>query len=167
VNRTDLAEVADYVAIRRLQAAYADIVSRRAWTELEPLFTADCDIVVDRRSLDPLVLQGATALGRFIADAIARFEFFEFTVLNAVVDIDDAADVTGTARGRLWMCELRQERTGDDAAEWSMAYGVYHDEYEKSDDGRWRFARRRYHSLARRLGLDPAREVFPFPVLTP
>ncbi len=157
-------ELAHYVAIRRLQAAYADVVSRRAWPELEPLFTDDCDIVVDRRSLDPLVLHGARELGEFVARAIARFEFFEFTVLNAVVDVDPAGAV---ARGRLWMCELRQGGGGEEPRAWSMDYGVYHDEYARGADGRWRFARRRYHSLARRLGLEPAREVFPFPVLTP
>jgi hypothetical protein len=154
------ADVARYVAIRRLQAAYADVVSRRAWPELDALFARDCEIVVDRRSLPPLVLRGAFALGTFIADAIARFEFFEFTILNAVVDVDGSGD---HAQGRLWMCELRQGRDGAGAPEWSMAYGVYHDEYARDAAGTWQFARRRYHSLARRLGLSPAGEVFPFP----
>ena len=153
--RAALDEVVDYIAIRRLQAVYADIVSRRAWSELEPWFEPGCEIVVDRRAGDPLVLAGATALGEFVGAAIERFAFFEFTILNAIVD---CAAGDGTARGRLWMCELRQDAV---SGAWSNAYGVYHDDYS-CRDGRWRFARRRYHSLARTL---PATEVFAFPAL--
>lgn len=148
-----LAELADYVAIRRLQAAYADVVSRRAWVELEPLFEPRCEIVVDRRAGEPLVLAGATALGEFVGGAIERFAFFEFTILNAVVEIVEAGV---HAHGRLWMCELRQDA---ESGQWSNAYGVYHDDYVGAD-GRWRFARRRYHSLARTA---PAMQIFPFP----
>ena len=35
------AETVDYVAIQRLQAAYADVVNRRAWPELADLFRPD------------------------------------------------------------------------------------------------------------------------------
>jgi hypothetical protein len=38
---------------------------------------------------------------------------------------------------------------------------MYHDRYRRTADG-WRFADRRYHSLAR-LGEDGTSEVFPFP----
>jgi hypothetical protein len=40
---------------------------------------------------------------------------------------------------------------------------VYHDAYERHD-GRWWFAHRRYHSLARTA---PDLAVFPFPDVTP
>ena len=43
------------------------------------------------------------------------------------------------------MCELRQE-TAD--GRHSVAYGVYHDDYVRQD-GKWWFAHRLYHSLAR------------------
>lgn len=141
--------LADYVAIRRLQAAYADVVSRRAWPELTALFTDDCEIVVDRRSQEALVLRGPGELGRFVGDAIRRFSFFEFAVLNAVIDV-------AAARGRLWMCELRVEI---ESGQFTQAFGVYHDRYERHD-GAWRFAARRYHSLARTA---PEMQVFPFP----
>jgi len=153
-NQAAIAEVVDYVALRRLQAAYADVVSRRAWPELEPLFVPQCEIIVDRRTLDPLILTGAAALGAFVGSAIERFEFFEFTILNAVIDTDPVRP--SNARGRLWMCELRQDR---ESGQWSNAYGVYHDHYSR-EDGAWRFARRRYHSLARTA---PATQVFAFP----
>jgi hypothetical protein len=143
-----------YVAITRLQAAYADVVTRRAWPQLEPLFAPNAPIRLDLVTRPFVDLAGALALGDFISTAIARFEFFEFVILNAVVDLD--ADTT--ASGRVYMVEIRQEAGG---GEWSNAFGVYEDRYVE-DGGRWRFAERRYQSLARRIGTDPA-SVFPMP----
>ena len=141
-------DTADYVALTRLQAAYADAVTRRAWGDLEPLFAPDARVEVDTVSRPLVELTGATELGRFIATAIERFEFFELVVLNTVLDIDPA----GTANGRMWMVELRQER---ESGEWSNAFGLYRDDYVRLD-GRWRFAGRRYRSRARKVGTDPA-----------
>ncbi|MDQ1697751.1 MAG: hypothetical protein QOJ03_3104 [Frankiaceae bacterium] len=144
-----------YVGLTRLHAAYADAVTRRAWDELEPLFVPAAPIHVDTVTRPVIELVGATELGRFIDESIARFEFFEFVVLNLVARI--APD--RTARGRLYMVELRQTR---ESAAWSNAYGVYQDDYVLHDD-QWRFAERHYQSLARKIGTDPA-EVFPFAV---
>jgi hypothetical protein len=58
------------------------------------------------------------------------------------------------------MCELRQTEADGRG---SIAYGVYHDAYERHG-GRWWFAHRRYHSLARTA---PDLVVFPFPDVTP
>lgn len=145
-----------YVAITRLQSAYADVVTRRAWPELVPLFAPDASIRVDTMTRPVVELVGAMALGEFISGAIAKFELFEFVVLNTVVDI--AGD--GTATGRVYMVEIRQEREGGD---WSNAFGLYQDRYV-NDGGRWLFRERRYQSLARRVGSDPA-AVFPMPSL--
>jgi SnoaL-like domain len=143
-----------YIAITRLQAAYADVVTRRAWPELEELFLADAPIHVDTVTREVVELVGPRALGEFVGSAIEHFEFFEFVILNTVLDI--GAD--GTAVGRLYMVELRQERG---SGEWSNALGLYRDRYV-SVDGRWRFAERHYRSLARKIGADPA-TVFPIP----
>jgi hypothetical protein len=150
------------IGVRRLLSRYADVVSRRAWPELESQFAPGCHVVVDRRDLEPIVLDGAHGVGEFVGAAIERFEFFEFTILNAV--IDPVAGDTRRATGRLWMCELRQDAASH---EWSNAYGVYHDDYAQDPDGAWRFAQRRYHSLARTATPGPALQVFPFPQITP
>jgi hypothetical protein len=147
----------DVVAIQRVQAAYADAVTRRAWPALRDLFRPDAPVTVDTVTAEPIELVGADAVGSFIAGAIERFEFFEFVILNShvVTSVDGDPDV---ARARLYMCELRQEV---DDGQWSNAFGVYHDDYARHE-GRWWFSRRRYRSLAR-IALRERADVFPFP----
>src|SRR3954454_16868118 len=137
-----------YLAITRLQARYADVVNRRAWAELEPLFVADAPIRIDTVTKPVVERDGAAALGAFISRAVERFAFFEFVILNTVVTVG----TNGTARGRLYMVEVRQERA---TGEWSNAFGLYDDDYVERD-GQWLFSRRSYRSLARRTGTQPA-----------
>jgi hypothetical protein len=153
-----IAETVDYLAIRRLQSAYADVVSRRAWPELGDLFLPEARVEVDTRTAEPLLFDGPGALGTFIAGAIERFGFFEFVVLNTRIEVGVGGD-PGRADGRMYMCELRVEA---DTGEWNNAFGVYHDRYQRTEDG-WRFAHRRYHSLARTAGEPHLAEVFGFP----
>ena len=142
-----LAESVLDTGIRRLQYAYADVVNRRAWPELARLFRTDAEVVLDRRAGDPLRLVGGAAVGEFIGAAIAGFTFFEFVVLNAHIAFPDGID-SGTATSRLFMCELRQDAG---SGRFSTVFGLYHDRYV-FDAGRWWFAARRYHSLARHAG---------------
>jgi hypothetical protein len=145
-------ELLDYVAICRLQAAYADAVTRRVWSDLDALFVPDAPVTVDTVTSEPFELVGAAGIGGFIAGAVERFEFFELVILNVHVLGGENADV---GRSRTFTCELRQERAN---GHWTNAFGVYHDDVERID-GRWRYARRRYQSLAR----TGRGEVFPFP----
>ncbi len=147
-----VAENVHDTGVRRLQHAYADVVNRRAWSELGALFVAEAPVVIDRRSGDPLRLIGGAAVGEFIGAAVARFEF---VILNAHIAFP-AGPAAGTAVARLFMCELRQDR---DSGRWTNAFGLYHDRYAFGS-GRWRFAERRYHSLARH---GRELETFPFP----
>jgi hypothetical protein len=142
--------------VRRLQHAYADVVNRRAWSELDRLFLPDADVVLDLRAGTPLRLTGGLALGQFIGSSIERFEFFEFVILNAHIAFPDGPE-TGTAVGRMFMSEVRQDR---DSGRWTTVYGIYHDRYSFRS-GRWWFAERRYHSLARR-----AHDLDTFPIPT-
>jgi hypothetical protein len=139
-----VAETVDYVAIRRLQDRYADVVTRNAWPELGDLFLPDAPIEVDLRAGDPMRFTGPTALGEFIAPAIEQFGFFQFVILNSVVDLAPDGDAD-TATGRMYMSELRTDR---DTGAWVTSYGLYRDRYARHDGG-WRFAQRRYCSLAR------------------
>lgn len=149
-------DTADYIGVTRLQAAYADTVSRRAWDEFGRIFAPDAVVVVDTGVGDPLRLAGPDGVAGFIAGAIERFEFFQFVPLNTVVETAVGGD-PDAAEGRLYICELRQDR---DNGHWTNAFGVYHDRYRRGADGRWRFTHRRYQSLARTTGRA---EVFAFP----
>jgi len=146
----ELRETIDYVAITRVQSAYADIVNRRAWAELAGLFLPEAPVRVDTVTNPVVELTGPEAVGAFIGGAIERFAFFEFVTLNMKVDLDGEQ-----ARGRVFMCELRQDREN---GRFTRAFGVYHDQYRRVD-ARWWCAARRYQSLAR-SGRD---DVFPFP----
>jgi hypothetical protein len=151
---TPTQDTIDYVAICRLQSAYADSVTRRAWAELDDLFVPSAHVTVDTVTSTAIELDGPTAVGDFISGAVERFEFFELVILNTTVDLRSGDD-SDTARARLFTCELRQDRSN---GRWTNAFGVYHDAYTRID-GRWWFARRRYQSLAR----TGRAEIFPFP----
>src|SRR5262245_54400326 len=142
--QAELQDTIDYIAIRRLQDSYADIVNRRAWSEFADVFAPGAMVVVDKRDGAPLELAGAEALGAFIGAAIEQYEFFEFVVLNARVFLR-AEGNDNQATARVYINELRH---GRETGGWSTAYGLYQDQYVRAD-GQWRIARRRYHSLAR------------------
>jgi hypothetical protein len=148
----------DQVAISALLSAYADVVTRRAWTELRDLFVPEAPVRVDTVTRPVHELSGPDELGAFIASAIDRFGFFELVILNARIQVDaPAGDASPTtARARVLIGEIRQDRA---SGEWSHTYGVYQDHYGVDGGGRWRFATRDYHSLAR----TGSAESFPFP----
>ena len=99
-----LAEALDYLDIRRLQNRYADIVTRRAWPELHDIMRPGCKLELDLGD-NQMVFDGPQAIGDFISEQLEVFEFFEFVILNTVIDVDVAAGVAG---GRMYMQELRQ-----------------------------------------------------------
>lgn len=130
---------ASAVAVQRLQAAYGDAVTRRAWPEVAALFWFDATVHVDPRTRAPFSLEGPDAIVAFIERAVDGFAFFEFAILNAVVDLDpNDRDV---ATGRVYICELRVDHAGA----WTQAYGLYQDRYRCTDQD-WRIAGRHYSS---------------------
>lgn len=141
-HENELAETIAYTAIRRLQNRYADIVTRRAWPELHEVMVPDCPITVDL--LDRAIeLDGPQGIGDFIGGQLEQFDFFEFVILNTVMEIDAPA---GTARARMYIQEARQNRSDGHRSD---TFGVYHDRFVRDADRRWWFARRRYRSYAR------------------
>jgi hypothetical protein len=155
---SEIAEMAAYVALRRLQSRYADIVTRRSWGELAEIMRRDCSVVVD--TLDrQFTFVGPDETGDFIARQLEQFSFFEFVVLNTVMDIDVEA---GRAGARMYMQEMRQAVSDGRRTD---AYGVYHDRLERDAAGRWWFANRNYRSYSRTAepGSSQDQEVFPLP----
>ena len=152
----DLRRAVHELGVRRLQAAYGDAVSRRAWAELPSMFAPECVVELDLRDGPIRTFAGGAAIADFIAASIERFEFVEFALLNAVVEVVDEAAATG----RLYMWELRQDTA---THQWTNAYGLYRDRYAALPDGRWVFADRRYSSLARGAPNGDPMAVFPIP----
>jgi hypothetical protein len=147
-------QTVDHVAIDRLVRAYADVVNRRAWPELVTLFAPDATVELDLVTSPVRTISGPGDLGSFIGTAVARFSFFEFVILNARIDLWPDGD-RRSATARVFMCELRQDA---ETGERSDAFGLYRDRYVRTDAG-WRFAHRRYRSMAR----FPSGDVFPLP----
>jgi len=147
------AEELCYLAISRLQAAYADAVTRRAWSEFDDLFDPDATVDINKITEGSFQLIGPRAIADFISNAIARYDFFEFAILNAVVNIEGAESATG----RVYFVELRQDA---ETGMWSEAYALYQDRYVRRD-GRWRFQQRHHQTLAR----TGRGQVFPMPAL--
>lgn len=138
------------MAVQRLQAAYADAVTRHAWSDVRALFDPGAVVDLDTRVPDraPIHLEGPDAIAGFIERALEQFAFFELAILNAVADVDDrflddSAD-DRWADGRVYICEHRLGHDG----RWTQAFGLYQDRYRRRS-GRWTITNRRYTSLAR------------------
>jgi hypothetical protein len=153
MDQRRLEDVVDHSEIRRLQDAYADIVSRRQWAELADVFRPDTVLDLDLRD-QTLQFSGPGAIGDFIRTSLEQFEFFQFGILGTRIELRHLGDAD-SAFGRMYMTELRQTHSGH----WSQVYGVYHDRFTRVDD-RWWFALRTYHSLARN---NMPAQVFEFP----
>jgi len=143
VRTFDQGEMADFIAIQRLQASYADIVTRRQWPELEQIFVPDATVTIDVLEGTPFVLRTPGGIGEFIRTSIERFEFFEFVILNSVIEFGPPG--SGHATARMYMAELRQSREGGRR---STAFGLYRDSYIKHGDD-WLMEERHYRSAAR------------------
>ena len=158
IREHDPEGTAALVAIGRLQAAYGDAVTRRSWVEVISLFEPDAVVHIDTHRREPFRLEGAGAVAGFVEHSLEQFTFFEFTILNAVVELD-SGDTGDEATGRVHLCEVRRHLDGT----WTQAYGLYQDRYRRRD-GAWRFEARSYSSLARftLAGIEDA-ESFPLP----
>jgi hypothetical protein len=153
----ELAEpTVDYVAIRRLQNSYADVISRRAYGELHDLFLPAAPVVIELPS-GTREVTGPEEFGRFVEKRIADLAFFQFVILNSVIELSVDGD-PDRATGRIHMCELRQ---GGADGRFSVLYGLYRDDYARSDS-RWWFAHRVFSPLA---VTERALDVFGYPEL--
>ncbi len=137
-----ITDAVDHSEIRRLQDAYADIVSRRAWSDLSEVFLPDTVLDLDLRE-STIHLVGPQTIGEFIDRSVSQFEFFQFGIIGTRIKLRPAG-IADTASARMYMTELRQTPSGH----WSQIYGVYHDRLIRSND-QWWFSHRTYHSLAR------------------
>jgi hypothetical protein len=150
MRERDADDTAALLAIQRLQGAYGDAVTRRAWDEVRALFEADATVHITTHTRDPFVLEGPDGVVDFVERSLEQFAAFVFTIENAVAEVDGD---DGT--GRVYICELRHHVDGP----WTQAHGLYRDRYRRRD-GVWRIAARHYSSLIR---VGATVESFPMP----
>jgi hypothetical protein len=135
-------DASTYLAIQRLQRAYADIVTRNAWDEAASLATPDALFTFDTRTGQVFEIEGPEEFAAFGARMNQRFRFYEYIPLNFVVTIG----TDGTAHGRSYSLEVSEDaETGN----WNEFFGVYEDGYAVFE-GTWRFASRSYRTYGRR-----------------
>jgi hypothetical protein len=137
----------DQIDLDRLQRAYADVVNRRAWDELDGIFAPDIVLRIDPIDRPVIEVEGPDGFRAFVEPAVTRFAFFEFVILNSHVELP-TSEAPDDASARIYMCEVRRAA---DTHDWSTAYGLYQDRYRRGADG-WRIAERSYRSLTRTDG---------------
>ena len=107
---------------------------------------------VDTVTSAPLKFVGAEGIGGFISGAIERFEFFELVILNVHVLPDPTPPTVALAFVHVRAPAGARQRPLDEHVR-RVPRRL------RRVDGRWRYAGRRYQSLAR----TGRSEVFPFP----
>ena len=114
-------------AIRQLPHRYALAVDTRNLDDLVALFVEDVQVGRDR--------SGRLALRAWFAEALGAVGATVHSVASHVVDLDGADRARGVVT-----CRDEVDRDG----EWAVGCLQYWDDYERRD-GRWYFARRRFH----------------------
>jgi hypothetical protein len=130
-----------YLAIERLQRAYADISTRHAWDEMASLTTPDA-LFAFHTQRGVFEVRGGAAFAELGPKMAEQFSFHVLIPINFVMKIH----TNGTARGRSYLLEVAEDRQTRD---WIEVFGLYHDEYARHD-GTWLFSRREYRALGRR-----------------
>ena len=141
-------ELTDQLAIRDLLAGFADAVNRMRPADLRPLFTDDAVWVVTGWG-EP---RGHDAIEAFLDGLLAKWAMIFHAIHSGHVTLDG-----DRARGEWYISEFGQLHDGTEV----RIAGVYHDDYARGADGRWRFARRRYDGMFSRFGGEL--KVTPYP----
>ncbi len=128
---TDSRSIADRVEIEALRGEFADAAMMRDRARLASLFTLDGAL---RMPNIPAEMIGRDEIRVGGERLQAQWEFFVQTTHPGVIQLDG-----DTATGRAYLQELVRTRDGRQG----LNYAVYHDRYQRTDDG-WKFTERVY-----------------------
>lgn len=127
----NLQSIADRVEIEALRGEYSDAVMMRDYDRLASLFTPDGALRMPNVPAD-LAGQGEIrAFGRRVPDVV---DYLLQTTHPGIIDLDG-----DTATGRAYLHEVGRTLDGQSL----LNYAVYHDRYQRTDDG-WKFTERVY-----------------------
>ena len=142
--------VAEELLLRDLVNRYADAVCRQDSSGVAALFAADGVWQVGGYG-EPA---GHEKIAAFLDGLLASWATIVHALLSGRIHLDPVDHDRAT--GRWYISEFGQRTDGTEV----FFAGVYHDEYVR-DGGLWRFARRRYDSMFRRVGADLTTSPFP------
>jgi ketosteroid isomerase-like protein len=128
---SDLEAIADRVRIEALRGEFTDAAMMRDYGRLAALFTPDGALRILGAGVDLAGRDQIRAWGERVPEFV---EYFVQTTHPGVIRLDG-----GTASGRAYMSELIRLRDGSS----HLNYAIYHDRYQRTDDG-WRFTERVY-----------------------
>jgi ketosteroid isomerase-like protein len=128
---SDFQVIADRVEVEALRAEFTDAAMMRDRARLASLFTHDG---VLRMPNVPAELVGQEQIRVGGERLQAQWEFFVQTTHPGTIQLDG-----DTATGRAYIQELARTRDGRQG----LNYAIYHDRYQRTDDG-WKFTERVY-----------------------
>ena len=142
--------VVEELALRDLVARYADAVSRQDSAAVADTFAVDGVWSVGGYG-EP---RGHAEIAAFLDGLLDNWEVIVHALLSGRVHLDPTNHERAT--GRWYISEFGRRSDGTEV----FFAGVYHDEYARVG-GLWRFARRRYDSMFRRVGDTLTTSPFP------
>jgi ketosteroid isomerase-like protein len=128
---SDLRSIADRVEVEALRGEFADAANMSDYDRAASLFTPDGVLRMPHASVELVGQEQIRAFGA------RRDSFVEYLIQNThpgTIQIDG-----DTATGRAYLSEVIRLRDGSS----HLNYGIYHDRYQRTDDG-WKFAERVY-----------------------
>ena len=128
---SDLEAIADRVEIDALRGEYTDAVMMRDYDRVASLFTPDGAL---RMPHVPADLEGRDEIRAWGGRVPALVDYLVQTTHPGWIRLDG-----DTASGRAYIQELIHLRDGSS----HLNYAIYHDRYQRTDDG-WRFSERVY-----------------------
>jgi ketosteroid isomerase-like protein len=127
----DLQAIADRVEIEALRGEYTDAAMMRDYDRLALLFTPDGALRMPNVPADLVGREQIRAFGRRLPELV------DYLVQNThpgIIELDG-----DTATGRAYIHEVGRMRDGSS----HLNYAIYHDRYQRTDDG-WKFTERVY-----------------------
>jgi ketosteroid isomerase-like protein len=131
---SDFQAIADRVEIEALRAEFTDAAMMRDRARMASLFTPDG---VLRMPDIPAEMTGREEIRTKGEQLQAQWDFFVQNTHPGAVQLDG-----DTATGRAFMQELGRALDGRQG----VNYAIYHDRYQRTEDG-WKFAERVYEML--------------------
>ncbi|BCB75830.1 hypothetical protein GCM10022251_25800 [Phytohabitans flavus] len=128
---SDPRAIADRVEIEALRGEYTDAAMMRDYERIASLFTSDGALRMPHVPADIVGRDQIRAWGEQVPD---RVEFFVQNTHPGVIRLGG-----DTATGRAYLQEVIRMRDGSS----HLNYAIYHDRYQRTDDG-WKFAERVY-----------------------